>query len=192
MTTLESAVARLTPEELLAIPDNNSMELVDGRIVEKPVSISSSDADGIVYLRLANYALSTGFAKVFPATLGYQCFRHLAEDPDRMRKPDCTVVRMDRIEAMGPVDPGYMPIVPDLAVEVISPNDVAYLVIEKIHEYREAGFPLVWLVDPLDLTVMVYPTPGKQYVLTEDDQISVGPALPGFVCRVADLLPQRR
>jgi Uma2 family endonuclease len=189
MTTLHAPLIRVTPDELLAMPDNGSMELVDGQIVEKPVNMDSSETEGSVYLKLGHYAAATRCARVFPATLGYQCFQNVVDDPERMRKPDCTVVLSSRIKALPVSDPGYMPIVPNLAVEVVSKNDVYEDVIGKVKEYREAGFPLVWVVDPLDRTVTVYPTPGKPFILTEEDEIRAESALPGFVCRVAELFP---
>jgi Uma2 family endonuclease len=82
-----------------------------------------------------------------------------------------------------------MPIVPDLAVEVISTNDTVGGVNEKLHEYREAGFPLVWVVDPMSRMVTVHPHLGKPFIRTGDDELTAEDALPGFVCKVNDLFP---
>jgi Uma2 family endonuclease len=189
MPTLNPPMIRVTPDELLLMPDNGSMELVDGQIVKKPVSMDSSGVENFVAFRLTAHDPTGRVSRVFPASLGYQCFQNVVDDPDRMRKPDCTVVLSSRINALPVADPGFMPIVPDLAVEVVSKNDVYEDVIRKVREYREAGFPLVWVVDPLDRTVTVYPNPGKPFILTEEDEIRAESALPGFVCRVSELFP---
>ena len=39
-------------------------------------------------------------------------------------------------------------IVPDIAVEVVSPSDIFSDVYEKVGEYFRAGFPQVWIVHP--------------------------------------------
>jgi Uma2 family endonuclease len=44
---------------------------------------------------------------------------------------------MDRLKELDDPDPGYMPIVPDLAVEVISPGDLVYAVDENSQAWRE-------------------------------------------------------
>ncbi|HWE04693.1 MAG TPA: Uma2 family endonuclease [Tepidisphaeraceae bacterium] len=134
-----------TPDDLLRMPDNATMELVDGRIVKKNVCAESSEIEAPFTTEFKNYLKAHPIAKVYPASLGYQCFD---EAPMKIRKPDTTVILLDRLRKPPEPDPGCMPIVPDLAVEVISPNDVVYDVDEKIQEYLDAGFPLIWLAAP--------------------------------------------
>ena len=193
MTVIESPVPvaqrRVTPEELLRMPDNSTMELVDGQVVEKQVSMESSDVEAEITTRFREFLRDKGIGRAFPASLGYQCFQALPRDRERVRKPDCTVVRAERLATLPEPDPGYMPIVPDLAVEVVSPNDTARAIAVKLREYRAAGFPLVWVVEPDQRLVTVYPNPGKPYTLSEDDEIRAEAALPGFACRVSDLFP---
>ena len=174
---------RVTPEELLEMADNGSLELVDGELVEKNVSLASADVEGVTYKLLDARASETKQAKVFVASLGYRCF---TDDPDRVRKPDATVVRIERIRALPESDPGYMPIVPDLAVEVVSKNDRTHKVSEKVKEYLDAGFPLVWVLDPTLRTLVVYPKGGKPTLLSGDDEATCESALPGFRCKVDD------
>ena len=174
---------RVTPEELLLTPDNGSMELVNGLIVEKNVSRTSSFVEGNAATLFKNSPGAGGVALVYPQSMGYQCF---ADAPEKVRKPDVTVVRRDRVEALGREDSGYMPIVPDLAVEVISPNDVHYAVTEKIREYHAAGFPLVWVLDPSTQTLVVYPNGGDVTLLNAGDEATCESVLPDFRCKVAD------
>ncbi|HWE02083.1 MAG TPA: Uma2 family endonuclease [Tepidisphaeraceae bacterium] len=178
-----------TPEDLLRMPDNSTMELVDGQIVEKPVSAESSKIEGRFYFCFETFLLNNPVAEVYPASLGYQCFDG---NPTKIRKPDTTVIRLDRLNKLRDPNPGYMPIVPDLAVEVISPNDVVYDVDEKIREYLDAGFPLVWLADPKARTVTVYPRNGRPVIHTADDELTAEAVLPGFRCKVGDFFPPRQ
>ena len=160
MTVVEIAPV-FTPEDLLGMPDNATKELVNGQIVEKNVSVESSKIEALFTSRFQIFLLSNPVADVFPASLGYQCFE---DDPSKIRKPDTTVIRLDRLKNLPDPNPGYMPIVPDLAVEVISPNDVVYDVDEKVQEYLDAGFPLVWVADPKARTITVYPLGGRPVI----------------------------
>ena len=121
--------------------------------------------------------------------MGYKCFQMLPEDPGRMRKPDVSVIRIERFRALPKKSPGYIPIAPDLAVEILSTNDVISEVDEKLLDYFAAGFPLIWIVNPILRTVTVYPNPGTPVILTKDHQTDAPDALPGFVCKVSDLFP---
>ena len=183
---LSSPPTRVTPEQLLRMPDNSTLELVNGQIVEKNVSAESSRVEGWILRRFGTFLDSSPVADAFPSSLGYRCF---PDDPGKIRKPDVTVVSKARYTALPDPDPGYMPIVPDLAVEVVSPNDLVYEVDEKVREYLDAGFPLVWVVDPKTRAVTVHPADGRPTILKPDDEITAEAALPGFRCKVADLFP---
>src|ERR1035441_440162 len=79
----------LTPDDLLRMPNSSTMELVDGQIVEKNVSLESSKIEGLFFFHFQAFLLSHRTAEAFPASLGYQCFPN---DPLKMRRPDATVV----------------------------------------------------------------------------------------------------
>ena len=178
----------VTPEELYAMPDNSTMELVDGRIVEKNVSYKSVRAEGLIHRRFENYLDTNPVAEAFVASFGYRCF---ADAPDKIRKPDVTVIRAERLRELENPDPGYMPLIPDLAVEVVSSNDGYYDVMKKVKEYLDAGFPLVWVVDLVWRTITTYAGGEAQEMFTADDEITAEEAMPGFRCKVAELMPVR-
>jgi Uma2 family endonuclease len=174
---------RVTPEQLMRLPDRNGFELVDGQLVERPVSKESSRIGAEIVTCLAIEARRTGEAEVYGADLGYQCFG----ESDHIRKPDASVIRRERLSQI-PGDVGYMPIPADLAVEVLSPNDLAREVSRKIEEYLAAGFALVWVVDPEARLIQIHRADGSVSKLHEKDQITGEAALPAFRCRVGDLL----
>ena len=179
-------VRRVTPEELLQHPDRNGFELVNGQLEERPVSSESSRIGLQIAWLLNTEAKRTGEAVVYGADLGYQCFND-PDDPELVRKPDASVVRIERWKTLKG-DPGYLPIPADLAVEVLSPNELARKVIFKTDQYLAAGFGLVWNVEPHTRTIMVYRSDGSVTRLRRDDEITGESALTGFRCRVADLL----
>ena len=85
-------------------------------------------------------------------------------------------------------DVGYLLFAADLAVEVLSPNELVRDVSLKTEEYLSAGFKLVWIVYPSTSIVEIHRRDGTVTKLHADDEITGESALPGFRCRVADLL----
>jgi Uma2 family endonuclease len=77
--------------------------------------------------------------------------------------------------------------VPTLVVEILSPNDSMKRIHEKVSEYRKAGVPLVWVVDPDDRSVKVYRDnqPVESFNITQ--RIPEHPSMPGFSPAVAEL-----
>jgi Uma2 family endonuclease len=184
MSALATEV-RYTPEDLLEMPDAVQYELVDGRLVERNMSALSSHVAMELGRRLGNYAHETAAGDVFGADCSYQCF---ADDPDKVRKPDLSFVCQGRLP-VGQLLRGHVRIAPDLAVEVVSPNDRYARVDDKVEEYREAGVRLIWVVNPGSRTVLVHRRDGTTLRLTENAELSGEDVLPGFRCRVADLFP---
>jgi Uma2 family endonuclease len=172
-----------TPEDLLELPDAVSWELVDGQLVERPMSELSSYIGARMTHRLMEVCEPGGLGWVFGADAGYQCFR---DDPNKVRKPDSSFIRRDRLP-QGPHARGFSRIAPDLAVEVLSPNDSVYEVDVKIQEYFDAGVELVWEVNPESRTVTVHHADGFSNRLREEDELSGENVIPGFRMKVAEL-----
>jgi Uma2 family endonuclease len=75
---------------------------------------------------------------------------------------------------------------PRLAVEVLSPNDTAHYITEKVNDYLENGVAVVWVIDPEARAITIYSKTGVKK-LTEGDTLMGGDVLPGFRCKAADL-----
>lgn len=102
------------------------------------------------------------------------------------RLPDVGFIAAERRPKEGaPLSKWEIP--PDLAVEVISPNDIWEKVNDKMREYFLAGVRQVWLVSLGQREVLVYDSPTRITVLTEDDDLTSEALLPGFKCRVGNL-----
>ena len=78
---------------------------------------------------------------------------------------------------------------PDLAVEILSPDDRPSRVRRKVRFYLVHGVRRVWLIDPERRTVTVQTPQESAQVLSEDDVLDGGDVLPGFACPVRDILP---
>jgi Uma2 family endonuclease len=142
---------------------------------------------GKTYRAVDDFVSKHQFGWAFPADLGYVCF---PSAPGKVRRPDVSLIRKERLPE-GPTSEGYMYIPPDLAVEVISPNDLAYEVDQKVVEYLDAGVPLVWVINPEARTVRVHRQIRSMGWLREDDELSGEDVLPAFRCRVSKLFPEK-
>lgn len=172
-----------TPNDLLELPDAVIWELVDGELVQRIMSELSSFIGGRLVARLTVFCEEHDLGWVFPADAGYQCF---PDNPGKVRKPDVSFISKDRLPN-GPSERGFSRIAPDLAVEVISPNELALDVDKKIHEYLEAGVQLVWKVNPDAKLIAVHRASGSDSRLGIDDELSGENVIPGFRINVGEL-----
>lgn len=117
---------------------------------------------------------------------GYILFKN-PEGRDTVRGPDVAFVAKAR--APHGFTERYAPFAPDLAVEVVSPNDLVYDVEEKVEEYLRAGTRLVWVISPRAKTVTVY-TSASIRVLDSNGTLDGGDVLPGFSLPVAAIFPR--
>jgi Uma2 family endonuclease len=106
--------------------------------------------------------------------------------PDTVLAPDFAFIQAERA-ASARVERGFVPVAPDLVVEVVSPGDTASEVQEKATLWMEAGVRLVWVVHPRQRQVVAYRTLKDVRVLTAADSLDGGDVLPGFTCLMADL-----
>jgi Uma2 family endonuclease len=130
---------------------------------------------------LRDFVKPRGLGIVLGAETGFR----IAQDPDTVRAPDAAFIRRDRIGAGLPQ--GFFPGAPDLAVEVLSPDDRANEVIAKVENWLGAGCWSVWVVDPKTHTVTVYGADRKAIVLKSTDTLTGGDLLPGLDIHVADI-----
>ncbi len=179
------AQQRTTPEDLLTMPDGEHHELVDGELVEKNMGTESGWIGGRLVKLLSIFVDEGDLGWVFPAEASYQCFDNA---PSRVRRPDVSFIRRGRLPG-GRIPKGHTRIVPDLAVEVVSPNDHYSEVQEKAEEYLRAGVALVWIVDPDNRLVEVLRADGSVSRLREPAALEGEEVLPGFRCAVAEIFP---
>ncbi len=175
----------MTAEDLLRLPhDDRRYELVRGELVPMP---PVAGEHGGVAVNLASELRDV----VRPAALGWVVTETgfiLTRDPDLVRAPDIAFIRRDRL-TRDELAKGYVPFAPDLAVEIVSPNDSAADLVEKVQEYLHFGAQLVWLVEPRTRTVTVYRPDGSAQVLraTAGDTLSGENVIPGISLPVAEV-----
>lgn len=109
----------------------------------------------------------------------------LFRNPDVVRAPDVCFISAARL--MTAAQQGFFEGAPDLVVEILSPDDRASDVLEKVRQYLEAGARLVLVADPQTQTVSVHHPSGDAHVYSGTDEVSGGDAFPGFSFRPSDL-----
>ncbi|HVS40325.1 MAG TPA: Uma2 family endonuclease [Gemmataceae bacterium] len=174
---------RCTPEDLLAMPDGDRYELVNGELVERNMGWNSSRIGGQLFFYLRAFLETIPLGRAAPADASYQCF---PDAPGKVRRPDVSFIRADRLPAEEDRE-GHCRIAPDLAVEVISPNDLYCDVDDKVEEYLAAGVRQVWVLNPSTRTVRIHRADGTQAYLRESDELTGEDVVPGFRCRVGTL-----
>ena len=167
----------ITAEELLLLPDNHMRhELVRGELREMaPAGEEHGDlamsAAGSLWQHVGNHRLG----KVYAAETGFI----LARNPDTVRAPDVAFVCQEKLDAV-PRGRSYRSGAPDLAIEVISPNDSYTEVKEKVMEWLDAGCRMVITIDPRRRVVTVYRSRHDIEILTEEDTLSGGDVVEGW------------
>ena len=111
----------------------------------------------------------------------------LESGPDTVRAPDAAWVTAEHAARVGD-SPRYWPGAPDLAVEVVSPNDTYAYVHEKALLWLAHGCGLVLVVDPTSATVTRYLPPGELVVFSGEQVVDCVPVAPGFAPTAAVLL----
>jgi Uma2 family endonuclease len=97
------------------------------------------------------------------------------------RIPDLAFVAATRMPPEGEPETRW-PMPPDLAVEVISPNDLYEKVYAKTLEYLAAGVQQVWLVSPEHHTVTIYRSATHIAAFPGDGELVSEDIFPGFHC----------
>lgn len=176
----------LTPDQFERMSGVKDHELIDGVPVEKVGGGERGYVNARMMWAIGRYVSERSMGFVVGGRAGYVCFPHR---PRLVRKPDVSFVRNGRFPNDRPPR-GFARLVPDLAVEVISPNDTYYAVEDRLNDYLLVGVPLVWIVNPDRRTVHTYTPDGTIRRLTADQELTGGPLFPDFRVRVADLFPE--
>ena len=175
----------LTAAELLALPDDDyRYELVRGKLIRMPPPGSRHGRTVVrVASRLDQFVDERQLGTVF-ADSGYL----LEWGPDTVRAPDISFISAARLPP-DQVPAGYPTLAPDLAVEVLSPSERPGARREKLWDYFTAGTRLVWEIDPAQRTITVYRSVHDRTTLAATDELTGAEVLPGFACRVGELIP---
>lgn len=166
----------MTADELLARSSElGRCELIRGELIMMtPAGGTHGSLANEMAYRLNVHVRQNRLGQVWAAETGFK----LETNPDTVRAPDVAFIGSERL---GEADtPKFIPIAPDLAVEVNSPNDTAGEVAAKVQWWLEHGTGAVWVVDPKSRTVTTYQPDGGARVVHANETLTGGKVLPGF------------
>ena len=169
------------PDDLPA--PERGFEFYNNELREMPGSMESIRIAGEICYVLMQYARSHPIL-VFSGGLSYRCF---PQDRTRLRRASTSVITHARLPVETYRAETHCSTVPDLVVEVISPNDSALEVEEKIDQWLEAGVKMVWEVIPNTKAVLVRAARQPILELRGSDLLVADKILPGFSCPVEAL-----
>lgn len=185
-----STAEALTPLPTLVrdeFDNSDNYEIIDGMKVEMPpMSVDSQALASRLIRHLSNFGIAKGLGEAYPEMLF-----NLPLKKNRNRKPDVAFVSYQRWPKDMPFPTtNAWDVLPELCVEVISPNDLADEIETKINEYFEAGVTLVWVVYPRHERFYIYDSPAQVRRLTRSDTLDGGVVLPGFQLPLTELFLQ--
>lgn len=176
----------LMPGEDVAVPaDTETLyEVVDGRVVElEPMGAFESWLSNQLQDHLSAFVKSRSLGRAVHELL----FSLIPVG--QQRRPDVAFVSYSRWPKWRaiPKRKHAWAVVPDLAVEVISPTNSMDAVLVKIREYFQAGVQQVWVVLPDEEQVYLYDSPTRIRVLTRDDELTSESILPDYRLPLSEL-----
>jgi Uma2 family endonuclease len=180
----ETQTELITADELLLMPNTkHGCELVRGKIVRyMPTGILHGIMTAKIGNLLSNFVSQHKTGMVLGAETGFYIF----QTPDTVRAPDAAFIGNEKLAKYGITDK-FFPDAPDLAVEVVSPNDRKKEIEDKIKDYLTAGVSLVWVIYPQNRIVAVYRQSNLVSILRDDDELDGEDTLPDFRLSLSEL-----
>ena len=181
MTTTTGA-RLLTAADLLRLDGEGVRgELIRGVLCETmPTGQEHGEIAALLTAELVVFARARALGRVTTSDAGVW----LERDPDTVREPDVAFFSAAKVPP-GVRVTGYSEAIPDLVVEIASPNDSRREVHDKAHMWLNHGVRLVWVVQPETRTIDVH-RPGHAIVtLGDHDTLGGLDVLPGFTCEVS-------
>ena len=172
--------------ERVSLP-GKQVELVRGQlVVREPPGTWHGIIAANLTCYLGNFVRQHGLGIVAAQDTGFK----IASGPDTVRAPDVAFVKRERAALIR--TRGYAELAPDLLAEILSPDDSPSEALAKVADWLAAGAQLVWVVDPQRSEVRVHRRDGSFSVLGVTDSLDGEDVLPGFTCKVGDVLVQPR
>ncbi|MGH7169159.1 MAG: Uma2 family endonuclease [Gemmataceae bacterium] len=183
-----------TEKDVLAAerqPRKRLCELIDGVLVEKAMGLRES----MLAVFLAH--LIHDFLGGEPTGIVLGADGMIRTFPGQVRIPDVSFISWEKLPSDEVPNQGISRIVPNLAVEVLSPGNTKAEIDRKLRDYFLAGVELVWVIDPKTQTAKSYTTPEDVQRIGKAGSLDGGSVLPGFCLPLKQLFaslhrPRRR
>ena len=153
-----------------------------GIVIMPPAGGDTGRRNAEIALQLGLWAKRDGTGTTFDSSTGFSL-------PDKaVRSPDAAWVSNARLALLSDEEKKrFLPLCPDFLIELRFPSDYLYDVQNKMHEYRNTGALLGWLIDPEERRVYIYRPHLPIEELEDPDEIAGGPELPGFTLDLREI-----
>jgi Uma2 family endonuclease len=159
---------------------NEMCELIDGTLVEKAMGYYESRiAVALIYFL-------ERFLDTKPIGFLLDGSGIIRVTQEQIRLPDVSFFLWTHFPDRKLPGGQILGLVPDVAVEVLSPTNTPKEMERKRGEYFAGGAKLVWEVDPIKRTVEVFTAPDVSTILDESATLDGGAVLPGFTLSIRD------
>jgi Uma2 family endonuclease len=174
-----------TEAELQALPDDGfNHELVDGELVMSPKNdFFHGNICSELAAALREFSKAHRLGEILDSSTGFR-MNNL-----NVRAPDVSFVSRARLKAEGfrRSTRRFFPGAPDLAVEVLSPNNTRREIDDRLKDFFSSGTRLAWIIDPEVQRVEICRSPTERRSVRSDGFLDGEDLLPGFRYLIADL-----
>lgn len=173
-----------TDAEFMALRrEGHRYEIVNGELIDMGNSgAKHGNICSILMILIGSYVLTHKLGSMFDSSTAFK-FKN-----GNKRSPDISFVAKERLQGLEELPTGFLDGAPDLAVEVLSPNNTIEEIDTKVAEYFENGARLVWVINAVQNYVLVYRSGQEpERLLKSSDVLDGEEIIPGFTLPVAEL-----
>ncbi|HEX7859069.1 MAG TPA: Uma2 family endonuclease [Verrucomicrobiae bacterium] len=172
-----------TEAELQALPEDGFIhEVVNGELVMSP---KNNPEHGFICTELS-FALTT-FVKreklgaVSDSNTGFWM------ENENCRAPDVSFVSKERLRGLKRPAKEFFRFAPDLAIEVLSPNNTRAEIHERLRDFFSSGTRLAWVIDPEMKSAEICYSLEKRKLVGPNGELDGETVVPGFRLKLAEL-----
>ena len=177
---------RVSLEDFLRLDETKpGLELIDGEVVQKSMpSLSHGTVVAELLGDLVVYLRSSREGRVVTEV------RHADRPEEWVFLPDVSVTLEARRPAAAADVRGPVDVMPDFAIEVLSPDDKPGRISQKIAHYMRSGVRLLWVIDPETERVTIWQPDEAPRLAAAGDILTAEPVLAAFTLDLAALFEQ--
>src|SRR5947209_4499261 len=177
-----------TESELASLPEDGYIrEVVDGKLVMSPKNDSyHGQICSRLLAALVNFNRAHRLGVVWDSSTGFWMYNR------NCRAPDISFIPRARLDKLGfkPSTRKFFPGAPDLAVEVLSPNNTRPEIDERLRDFFASGTQLAWVINPDTESVEICHSLTQRKLVGSGGFLEGEVLLPGFRYPIANLFKE--
>ena len=174
----------LTAEDLLRLSSQGVKgELIRGVLHE---TVSVGKVHGRIAMAFGGALVGHVRPRRLGTVIGSDAGVLIQRNPDTVREPDIAYISAERLPLDDQSD-GYLEVVPELVVEIVSPSDSPTEVDEKIRMWLDLGVSMALVVRPANRTIVIRRPGIPAVTLSGEDTLDGGDVLPGFSLPLSEI-----